>query len=60
MAEYVRLVRGGLSGRVFAVTKWKATPERGDEAWEALEKHDVTDDFDSLMAQALAEARARG
>jgi hypothetical protein len=61
----VRLVRGGLTGRIYAVTRWKATPERGVDAWEAIEKFDVTDDFDVLcenlsdVAQR-AEDRDRG
>lgn len=47
----VRLVRGGLSKRVWAVTRWKDTPERGPDAWEALEKFDVTDNFRALVAE---------
>lgn len=37
----VLLMRGGLTGAVFAVTKWREK----DGLIEAIEKHDVTDQF---------------
>lgn len=40
-----RLMRGGLSGRVFVVTRYK---DLGGGTIEALEKFDVTDDYNAL------------
>ena len=45
----VRLVRGGLTGAIYAVTKWKSDSKRGLDAWEAVEKFDVTDQFYRLV-----------
>lgn len=40
-----RLMRGGLSGRVFVVTRYK---DLGAGLIESLEKFDVTEDFEHL------------
>lgn len=40
-----RLMRGGLSGRVFVVTRYK---DLGDGLIESLEKFDVTEDFSQV------------
>lgn len=39
------LTRGGLSGRIYVVTKWR---DLGNGAIEAVEKFDVTDQYDDL------------
>lgn len=48
MKQQPRLMRGGLSNRVFVVTRYK---DLGDGMIEALEKYDVTDDFDVLASR---------
>ncbi len=48
MSQTVRLIQGGLSSRIFAVTRYR---QRGDGTVEALEKHDVTDEFFALCAR---------
>lgn len=40
-----RLMCGGLSGRIYVVTKYKELPDGG---LEAIDKFDVTEDFDRL------------
>jgi hypothetical protein len=46
-------MRGGLSGRVYAVLRYR---DLGDGTYEALEKYDVTDDFLGIaMARAAEE-----
>lgn len=42
-----KLVRGGLTGRVYVLTRYKV---RSDGGYEAIEKHDVTEDFELLVA----------
>jgi hypothetical protein len=47
------LLRGGLSGRVYVVTRYKVLdPERG--RIEAITKYDVTDQFNALVAEGAA------
>ncbi len=48
MKQQPRLMRGGLSGRVFVVTRYK---DLGGGTIEALEKFDVTEDFNALLPQ---------
>lgn len=43
-----RLMQGGLSGRIYVVTKYR---ELGNDSVEALEKFDITDDFYNLCIQ---------
>lgn len=43
----VLLLRGGLTGRVYAVTKWR---DLGEGRIEALVKHDVTDQYEALQS----------
>lgn len=44
-AQPPRLMRGGLSGRVYVVLRYR---DLDNGSIEALEKHDVTDDFAAL------------
>lgn len=46
------LMRGGLSDRVFVVTKWR---DMGEGRVEALMKHDVTEQYDALRAEDAAK-----
>lgn len=41
------LMRGGLSGRVFLVTRWR---DLGEGRVEALRKVDITDQYEALRA----------
>jgi len=51
MPQPVRLMRGGLSGRIYAVTKYKVLdPEK--DLIEAITKFDVTEDF-SILAMPV-------
>lgn len=54
--QHPRLLRSGLTGRVYVVTRYK---ELGDGRFESLEKFDVTDDFQALVG-TLIGARAEG
>lgn len=49
MKQKPLLMRGGLSGAVFVVTRYK---RHDDGLVEALEKFDVTDQFEALCEQA--------
>lgn len=48
MKQPPMLVEGGLSNRVYVVTRYKT---HDDGLIEALEKYDVTDEFDALAAE---------
>jgi hypothetical protein len=50
----VRVHRGGLSGRYFAVTSYKVIDAERDLI-EARTKHDVTADVEALIAERLDE-----
>lgn len=43
-----RLMRGGLSGRVYVVTRYR---DLGDGNYEALEKYDVTEEFEAMIVE---------
>lgn len=47
------LMRGRLTGSVFIVTRYK---EDAAGPYEALEKYDVTDQFDALLEEIKAES----
>lgn len=47
-AQPPRLLRGGLSGRVYVATRYR---DLGNGTWEALEKHDVHEDFLAMVAE---------
>lgn len=54
-----RLMRGGLSGRVYVVTRYKVVREATatqPELIEAVAKYDVTEDFARLLAEATGGA----
>jgi hypothetical protein len=42
------LTEGGITSRVYVVTRWR---DLGGGLIEAVEKHDVTDQFEALAAQ---------
>lgn len=46
MMNGARLLRSGLTGRVYAVTRWKVRP---NGSIEAVKKFDVTDEFEALI-----------
>lgn len=48
-----RLMRGGLTGRIYVVTRYKVREDRGDGTalFEAITKYDVTEDFEALVAE---------
>jgi hypothetical protein len=48
----IRVVLSDLSGRAYAVTRWRPW---GTDGFEAIEKHDVTDDVTFLMQKAWNE-----
>lgn len=50
------LMYGHLTGSVFIVTRYK---ENDDGPYEALEKYDVTDQFQELLAEIRAEETER-
>lgn len=50
MKQTPRLMRGGLSGRVYVVTKYK---DLGNGSVESLEKYDVTDEFTALAVEIV-------
>lgn len=50
--QHPRLLRSGLTGRVYVVTRYK---ELGDGRFESLEKFDVTDDFQAAGWARLPE-----
>jgi len=50
-------MRGGLTNRVYVVTRWRNIGDGGDV--EALEKFDVTDQYDALVQDAGAGAGRR-
>lgn len=52
-AKTPRLLRGGLTGRIYIVTRYTETP---DGTVIADEKHDVTDQFDDIITEAQAQA----
>lgn len=56
MPKGVRLVRGSLSGRVYAVTRWKVRPGAAPGEWESVEKFDVTDDYNALRETEVTDA----
>lgn len=41
-------MRGGLSGRVYVVTRYR---DLGDGNYEALEKYDVTEEFEAMIVE---------
>lgn len=43
-----RLMRGGLTGRVYVVTRYR---DLGDGRYEALAKFDVTEDYEALRSE---------
>jgi hypothetical protein len=49
------LVRGGLTGRVYVVTRYR---DLGEGRLEALEKFDVTDQYEALASAAKPEGGA--
>jgi len=48
-----RLMRGGLSGRIYVVTRYR---DLGDGLIEALEKYDVTEDFEAVTTERNTSA----
>ncbi|HWD42496.1 MAG TPA: hypothetical protein VHM23_02025 [Actinomycetota bacterium] len=51
MTQQPLLLRGGLTGRVYVVTRYKVLDaERG--RIEAITKYDVTDQFNALVASS--------
>lgn len=52
----VRVHRGGLSGRYYAITNYKVIDAERDLI-EARTKHDVTADVEWLIAERQAESR---
>lgn len=52
MKQTPRLMRGGLSGTIWCVTRYK---DLGDNRFEALEKYDVTDNFHALTMELSPE-----
>lgn len=42
---------GGLTGRIYVATRYRVVDEASG-TWEALEKHDVTDQFMAVKAEA--------
>lgn len=52
MKQDPRLMRGGLSGRVYVVTSYR---DLGNGNVEALVKHDITDDFTTLANEWVGE-----
>jgi hypothetical protein len=42
------LMRGGLSGRIYVVTRYR---ELGNGSVEALEKYDITEEFDAMVRE---------
>lgn len=53
--ENLLLRRSPLTGRIFAITRWK---EHSDGTIEALDKFDVTDEFNALLDGSAVVARS--
>jgi len=53
MKQQPRLMRGGLTGRIYVATRYR---ELANGAVEALEKFDVTEDFERLGVDYLFPA----
>jgi hypothetical protein len=54
MTQQPLLLRSGLTGRIYVVTRYKVLDaEKG--RIEAITKHDVTEQVDALVAEAIAE-----
>lgn len=49
------LLRGGLTGRVYVVTSYT---DHGDGRFTAHTKHDVTDQYEALRAEDLADSES--
>ena len=57
-AQQPRLMRGGLSGRIYVVTRYR---DLGGGAVEALEKYDVTEDYNAIVeTSGVTEPRRVG
>lgn len=52
MKQQPRLMRGGLSGRIYVVTRYR---DLGDGFFESLQKYDVTEDFEALLEESEDE-----
>lgn len=53
--QHPLLVRSGLTNTVYVVTRYKDRDDQGH--FEALEKYDVTDQFDALIDNELETLR---